>query len=245
MKRILRNRKTRKAMTLVELVVAMALTAIFAASCILLVLPVERIYTRSTDVSRAQLVADAVVDSLRTECANTYIEGRGDVVIGNFTGDADNLLTVTPDSSGSVLVISKNSEYCETIFSKKAITKNLYDSHFKDADTLIDNKITSLAIHKLFEKDDSPEIKSGYVHFGYYKSAYDASNRIMPDEYYDITNPFPYATYREYTVELTFSNIAIKSNTYPAYVLCKVDVMKGEELVYSRNTVLCFAAPAH
>ena len=243
MKRILRNKNSRIAMTLVELVVAMALTALFAAACIMLILPVERMYTRSTDVSRAQLVADAVVDSLRTECANTYIKDRGDVIIGEFTDD--NLLAVSPSASGSVLVISKNSEYCETIFSNKAINKSLYDTYFKGSDILIDDKITSLAIHRLFEKDNNPDINSGYVHFGYYKSAYDASNRIMPDEYYDITNPFPYATYREYTVGLTFSDIDIKSNTYPAYVLCKVDVMKGNELVYSRNTVLCFAAPAH
>lgn len=243
MKRILRNRKTRKAMTLVELVVAMALTAIFAASCILLVLPVERIYTRSTDVSRAQLVADAVVDSLRTECANTYIKDRGDVIIGEFADDS--LLAVNPAASGSVLVIHKNADYCETIFSNKPITNSLYEANFKAADVLIDNKITSLAIHNLFAFENNPDINSGYVHFGYYKSAYDSSNRIQPDEYYDFTNPFPYATYREYTVDLTFSDIAIKSNTYPAHVLCKVDVMKGNELVYSRNTVLCFAAPAH
>ena len=230
-------------MTLVELVVAMALTALFAAACIMLILPVERMYTRSTDVSRAQLVADAVVDSLRTECANTYIKDRGDVIIGEFTDD--NLLAVSPSASGSVLVISKNSEYCETIFSNKAINKSLYDTYFKGSDILIDDKITSLAIHRLFEKDNNPDINSGYVHFGYYKSSYDAANRIQPDEYYDFTNPCPYATYRESTVNLTFWDIAIKSNTYPAHVLCKVDVMKGNELVYSRNTVLCFAAPAH
>ena len=242
MKRILRNRKARIAMTLVELVVAMALTAIFATACVMLVLPVERIYTTSTDESRAQLVADAVVDSLRTECANTYIKNRGDVVICEFNDD--NLLAVSPASSGSVLVISKNSEYCETIFSNKAIDRSIYDNYFSSSDLVIDGQITSSAIHKLFSTDNNPDINSGYVHFGYYKSSYDSSNRIMPDEYYDFTNPFPYATYREYTVVLTFSELALKSNTYPAHVLCQVDIMKGEELVYSRNTVLCFAAPA-
>ena len=227
-------------MTLVELVVAMALTALFATACIMLILPVERIYTQSTDESRAQLVADAVVDSLRTECANTYIKDRGDVVIGEFADD--NLLAVNPAASGSVLVIRKNSEYCETIFSNKSIDKTLYDTYFSSSDLVIDGQITSLAIHKLFSTDNNPDINSGYVHFGYYKSAYDPSNRIIPDEYYDFTNPFPYATYREYNVDLTFSELTLKSNTYPAYVLCKVDVMKGTELVYSRNTVLCFAA---
>lgn len=224
----------------------MALTALFAAACIMLILPVERIYTRSTDVSRAQLVADAVVDSLRTECANTYIKDRGDVIIGEFADD--NLLEVNPSTSGSVLVIHKNAEYCETIFSNKAIDKTLYESKFKDSDVLIDDTITSLAIHNLFNTDngeDNPDTNSGYVHFGYYKSSYDSANRIQPDEYYDFTNPFPCATYREYTVVLTFSDIAIKSDAYPTYVLCKVDVNKGEELVYSRNTVICFAAPAH
>ena len=242
MKRVFRRKKTKTAMTLVELVVAMALTAIFAATCVMLVLPVERIYTKSTDESRAQLVADAVVDSLRTECSNTYIKDIGDVIIGSFSDD--NLLTVNPALKGSVLVISKNSEYCETIFSNKAIDKSIYDANFKDKDILQDGQISSFAIHKLFSTDNNPDINKGYVHFGYYKSAYDSSNRIMPSEYYDFTNPFPYATYREYTVDLTFSELTLKSNSYPSYVLCQVDVKKGNEIVYSRNTVLSFAAPA-
>ena len=243
MKRIFRSKKHKIAFTLVELVVAMALTALFATACIMLILPVESIYTRSTDTSRAQLVADAVVDSLRTECSNTYIQDRGDVIIGEF---ADNSLrTVNPAASGSVLVIRKNSEYCETIFSNNNIDKSIYDSYFKDSDVLIDGKIKSLAIHQLFSTDNNPDTNSGYVHFGYYKSAYDSNNRIEPDEYYDFTNPFPYATYREYTVDLTFSDLALKSNTYPAYVLCKIDVKKGNEVIYSRNTVLCFAAPVN
>ena len=84
MKRVETKRKTKLAMTLVELVVAMALTALFATACIMLVLPVERIYTRTTDVSRAQILADTIVDSLRTECANTYIDGKGAVWIGSI-----------------------------------------------------------------------------------------------------------------------------------------------------------------
>lgn len=243
MKHIVRNKKSKIAYTLVELIVAMALTALFATACVLLILPVESIYTRSTDVSRAQLVADAVVDSLRTECSSTYIKDKGDVVIGEFTDNS--LRTITPDTSGSVLIIRKNSDYCETIFSNQSIDKSIYDNYFEDSDILIDGKITSLAIHKLFSTENNPDINSGYVHYGFYKTTYDAENKIQPDEYYDFTNPFPYATYREYTVDLTFSELTLKSNTYPAYVLCKIDVKKGSEIVYSRNTVLCFAAPAN
>ena len=55
--------RTKKGITLVELVAAMALTALFAAACVMLILPVSKIYTNALDQNRVQLVTDTVVDS--------------------------------------------------------------------------------------------------------------------------------------------------------------------------------------
>ena len=71
MRRIVHRKRSKRAITLVELIVAMTLTAIFASSCVLLIMPITKIYKHANDLSRAQLVADTVVDALRTECART------------------------------------------------------------------------------------------------------------------------------------------------------------------------------
>ncbi|MBR6960505.1 MAG: hypothetical protein IKH76_08520, partial [Clostridiales bacterium] len=62
MRRIKNKKWSKKAITLVELIVAMTLTAIFASSCILLILPITQIYRHVNDLSRAELLADTVVD---------------------------------------------------------------------------------------------------------------------------------------------------------------------------------------
>ena len=241
MKRVYTKRKTKKAMTLAETIVAMALTALFATSAIMLILPVEQIYTSSTDISRAQIIADTVVDSLRQECASTYIEGLGDVWIGdegNHILDAAN-----PQGEGKVLIIRKNAEYCETIYANSTVDTAVYNQFFNDS-ALQNAEIKSRAIYSLFSAGNEHELESGYVHFGYYKLSGGNSEKVIPAEYYDFTNPFPYATYRDYTVELNFSDLTFKDNQYPAYVTCRIDIKRGSETVYSRNAVLCFAAKA-
>ena len=239
-KRIAR-RRSKSAMTLVELVVAMALTALFATACIMLVYPIEKIYTRSTDVARAQLVADTVADALRAECAAAYIEGKDDVWIGTvgnqiFTDEP------TPADSGTVLVIRKNTGYCETIFANDEIPKSVYDTFAANSE-LVNSDVTSRAIFRLFSETNNPDTGANYVHYGFYEATGGKTTPVVPSGYYDFTNPFSNATYREYTVVLTFSDMGRDQNDMPAYVLCKIDVMKGSELVYTRNTVLCFAAP--
>ena len=240
MKRASKHFRSKVAMTLAETIVAIALTALFATSAIMLILPVEKIYSSSTDISRAQIIADSVVDSLRQECANTYIEGLGDVWIGDsgdHTFDAAN-----PQSEGKVLIIRKNAEYCETIYANSTVDSAVYNQYFNDSSAQ-NSEISSRAIYSLFSEGNEHELETGYVHFGYYKLSGGGSDNVIPAEYYDFTNPFPYGTYRNYTVELTFSELKIKNNQYPAYVVCKVDVKSGDEIVYSRDAVLCFAAP--
>ena len=234
MKRVETKRKTKLAMTLVELVVAMALTAIFATACIMLVLPVERIYTRTTDVSRAQILADTIVDSLRTECANTYIDGKGAVWIGSI-GNQE----LTESTTGnSVLVIRKNELYCETIYSNGNVPASALPESGDE---------TSKAIFRLFANANSPDVSEGYVHFGYYELPGTSTNPdspVLPSKYYDFTNPFSYATYRDYTAVLTFDQLGTNIDGLPSYVVCHISI-KNETgtVVYTRDAVLCFAAP--
>ena len=255
MRRIYSHKRIKSGMTLVELVVAMALTAIFGAAFIVLVLPVERIYTRTTDVSRAQLLADTIVDSLRAECANAYVQGVDDIWIGN-DGNAlysDTNQPTKETDPGSVLVIRKNSGYCETIFANGSVPLSVYTDLTTGESAIPDSgDISSRAILKLFYVDSSdgqtkgvPGTEAGYVHFGYFKSQGGNSSIVYPVEAYDYTNPFAYAAYREYKVKLTFSDLSPADKCH-TYVNCQIDIFKenaegGAEIVYTRNTVLCFA----
>ena len=129
MKRISNTRKTRKAITLVELIVAMALTAMFATACIALILPITKIYTETNKISRSQLVADAVVDALRAECSKTIVTDTGDVWLYNPADYDGKVLTdaqVDPSyEKGTVLVLRRNSTYCETISANYVISDEL------------------------------------------------------------------------------------------------------------------------
>ena len=127
MRRIKRTGRSKRGLTLVELVVAMALTMIFMASCVMLVYPVEKIYTHTNDLSRAQLIADAVVDSLRAECTNANVSQPGDVYVKSGKGDGP--LNSTGDSAyGDVLFIRRNNTYFESISANYAISQDHYDA---------------------------------------------------------------------------------------------------------------------
>ncbi|MBO4681501.1 MAG: hypothetical protein J5623_06315 [Clostridiales bacterium] len=254
MRRINRKRRSKIAMTMVELIVTMALTSLFAGACVTLILPIERIYTHMTDLSRAQLIADTCVDTLRKECADTYIIDPDDVWIFNdtaFDGTVAKLGSAAklPDNQpGKILVMRKNSEYWETTASTS--TYNLGTQLYNDVMTIEGGtqqtgNLTSRAIYRMFTvKEGNVEPNSdaaeGYVHFGYYKKI--GSNNYS---YYDFTNPIASTAYRDFKVELTFDGLKrMKDTNLPAYVNCTVTVTRNGKEVYSRNTVLCFAAPA-
>lgn len=249
MKRITKKKSSKRAITLVELVVAMALTAIFAATCVMLIYPVIRIYTHVNDLSRAQVVADTVIDSIRTECARTYITESGDVWITN-TG---NSLSMSQSAPGHVLVIRRSNEYCETIGANYAIDNNLYSavrSAEENEPQTNPNSITSRAVYRLFDENGTattPDVADGYVHFGYFKFERSEEGYCSPSGYYDFTNPIIYAAYDGFTVTLNFHDIKYASESeggLPLYVLCDVTVLRNTSVVHSRkNVVLCFATP--
>ena len=255
MRRIVRRKTSKRAITLVELIVAMTLMAMFAASCIALIYPIEKIYTHANDMSRAQLMADTVVDALRAECARTYITSASDVWISGVSGDA--VMNAVPGNNagpGPVLVIRKNYDYCETLAANYAITGALCNSIYaaennseSEAQTGI---ITSRAIYRMFGDvpAEASEVISleGYLHFGYFKVGSDLSGGPYPGELYDFTDPFTSPTYGDFTVQLNFHDIGYgSSGTIPVYVLVDVMVFDGTTNVYTRsNVALSFASQA-
>ena len=264
--RMTKYKGSKRAVTLVELVVTMALTAMFAATCVMLIYPVTRIYTHTNELSRAQIVADMVIDSLRAECARTYITGTGDVWIGS-RGDLV-LQTAETSASGPVLVIRKNRDYCETIAANYSITGDgigsenpvgLYGEVWSadESHSTNSNGVTSRAIYRLFPtpvpisgESTRNDLSEGYVHFGYYECAAGGASPVLPSKYYDFTNPFTGAAYRDFTVTLNFrwdedvdEDEGPSSDPTPTYVLCDVTVCMRDVPVYTRTVVLCFASP--
>lgn len=255
MRRIKAHKGNKRAITLVELIVAMTLTAIFAASVVMLMFPIEKIYRHTNDLSRAQLVADTVVDALRKECTDTYISGYGDAWITS-AGDAV-MTTAQPISTtdgGPVLVIRKTAGYCETIASNYAITDTMLTNVQTADENYLEGDVTSRAVYRMFPTPvPTPgvgtNLDQNYVHFGYFTcTGGGASGYALPTGYYDYTNPFPYTTYGEFSVRLNFRWDGIApteaNHIVPSYILCDVSVYRGDTLIYTRdNVVLCFASP--
>lgn len=250
-----RNRTySKRAFTLVELIVSMALTCIFAASCVLLILPITQIYKHVNDLSRAQLLADTLVDSIRSECSGAFIQGEGDVWITNVDGSS--ILTQSDPSgtgAGHVLVIRQNKNYCETIAVNYEITSELRRDIYENSDEydLTDaDGVTSRSIYRLIPATPTPvpanppartDLSTGIVHFGFFKLDTDSNSFVYPLERYDFINPVGFATYRDFHVDLTFSDLTLDANDVPAYCMCKIDILDiNDQVVYSREVVLCF-----
>ncbi|MBR5386327.1 MAG: prepilin-type N-terminal cleavage/methylation domain-containing protein [Clostridiales bacterium] len=258
MRRIKSRRRSKRAFTLVELIVTMTLTSIFAGSCVLLILPITKIYTHMNDLSRAQLLADTIVDELRAECANTYIEGRGDVWIASgMPGNAKPAID-SRDNGGTVLVIRRNRGYCETISSSYEIpggADGAWNIISEGDEEFINGNFTSRAIYRMYDSSGNSlnsDVDSGYVHFGYYtRDTADVSgvDYVLPGDYYDFTNPFTGATYNSskegFTVELYFHWDGTEPSGAASYVLCDVRILRSDEVVYTRTAVLCFASPVN
>ena len=222
--------------TLVELLVSMTLTAIFATAVVAIMPSATKIYMQIQDTSRAQVVADMVVDALRKECADSYIDDFASVRIINAAdsdeGDKDflKIFETSPlrfDSEGNVLVIRKSAGYCETIYSGINISGTNYLSVHEDdrinGTLREENGISSRAVYRLFpivngSATPSNETLQGYVHYGYYMcgkapKAITTSGGpktvscVFPASRYDYTNPFTNDAYNGYTVKLFFSDL--------------------------------------
>ena len=256
----MRRRQSKTGTTLVELIVAMALMAMFAVACVMLIMPVSQVYRNTLAQDRAQLVADTVVDTLRAECSKALITDTGDVWIAkldNYNGEVmtDVNLSMT---DGNVLVFRRNNSYCDTIASTPSYTiagpgeeiyeyileNDVADSEYKGTDGT-PSAVFSRSIYNM----DPYDREAGIIHYGYFKnvpveiSADNGTkyNYVCPQQYFDFTNPYSKSTYQDYSVKLYFNNLIFDSNNIPVCVLCSVEILDSDyKVVYTRNAVLAF-----
>ena len=242
------KRHSKKGTTLVELVVAMTLTLIFAVVCVALINPIERTYQNVEKMSRAQLLADTIIDSIRKECDDVQYDDPNAVwlVAAGNSADDDQMLFAVPSgskpASGNVLIIKKDNKYCEAIYSCFPISsQNISNLTANPADGS-----TSAHAASTLTGDN---LNRGLVHFGYYQGKY-SKDGLYPFKAYDYTNPVTASTYGDYTVALLFERVGCKTINgveYPAFVECTVKVYKGDynnggEFIYSRTAAVCFSA---
>lgn len=79
-----RTRNAKKGLTMIELVVAFALSAIFFTALLTVVAPIYRTYQSTSDFADAELIAGNVIDAIRTTAngANTLTAADGVVTVG-------------------------------------------------------------------------------------------------------------------------------------------------------------------
>lgn len=241
-------------MTLVELIVSLTLMAIFALACTSLIVPIERSYRETVRLTRAQLLADTLVDSIRKECDDVKHDEKTSVWIANFSetaADDAKLLSEGPGikasaGKGNALIFQRNNNYTEAIYACVPISG---DNFTNVANNPLTEPNTAHAINAL-DNTGGENLKSGIVHFGYYQAKED-DRGVFPIQSYDYTNPLMASTYGEFTVKLEFSNLVLKDSKYPAYVQCKVSVYLGDcnseknklsGPYYTRTTVVSFSA---
>ena len=198
-------------------------------------MPVVKIYRHVNDLSRAQLVADTAVDALRAECSNSSVGEEGDAWISQST-DSEGLPSGS-GTSGNVLVFRKSNDYFETIAADYSLA-DLWQ-YVSDADEAKANgEVNSRAIYLMFDDSGNAitnDTGSGYIHFGYFNATDGSSPANW--SYYDYTNPFLSATYRDFKVALYFHDLNVSAAN--SYVLCDVTVKDANGVsVYTRTVAL-------
>ena len=244
MRRLKAQKRSKKAITLVELITAMTLTAIFAASVVVLMAPVVRVYMHMNGLSRAQLVADSAVDALRAECARASVGSGEDAWIS--TGVTSDGMPAGRGTEGPVLVLKEGTTTTHFVMIGACYSLDGLYSKVK-ADEPIPSAtpvpgVTTRSIYRMFDESGNPvrdvntnlsNVDEGYIHLGYFSA--ENGLEVSNWTYYDYTNPFTYAVYNGFTVELNFRDLNTGSNPY---VICDIKVLESGTEVYSRTVAL-------
>ena len=175
MMRVLKNKR---GTTLVELVVCMVLLSLFTLAAVTLIQPSAQAYMQVQQQTRAQNLADALIETIRGELlnANGYIRFAD----GAKNGEDINKLFLpkTGVSSGSALEFNVNSNYIELIDKDKvpALTK---------ADGT-----------QLLSEETANEL-DGYLHMRFYQQEEVKSAKSNPPSYvpYAYTTAYPKDAY--------------------------------------------------
>ena len=175
MMRVLKNKR---GTTLVELVVCMVLLSLFTLAAVTLIQPSAQAYMQVQQQTRAQNLADALIETIRGELlnANGYIRFADGAKNGEDINKV--FLPKTGVSSGSALEFNVNSNYIELIDKDKvpALTK---------ADGT-----------PLLSQDAANEL-DGYLHMRFYQQEEVKSAKSNPPSYapYAYTTAYPKDAY--------------------------------------------------
>ncbi len=168
MMRVLKNKR---GTTLVELVVCMVLLSLFTLAAVTLIQPSAQAYMQVQQQTRAQNLADALIETIRGELlnANGYIRFADGAKNGEDINKV--FLPKTGVSSGSALEFNVNSNYIELIDKDKvpALTK---------ADGT-----------QLLSEETANEL-DGYLHMRFYQQEEVKSAKSNPPSY----GPYAYTT---------------------------------------------------
>lgn len=175
MMRVLKNKR---GTTLVELVVCMVLLSLFTLAAVTLIQPSAQAYMQVQQQTRAQNLADALIETIRGELLNA----NGYIRFADGATDITNLDTVfegkTGVSNGTALEFNVNSNYIELIDKDKvpALTK---------ADGT-----------QLLSLDAANEL-DGYLHMRFYQQEEVKSAKSNPPSYvpYAYTTAYPKDAY--------------------------------------------------
>lgn len=175
MMRVLKNKR---GTTLVELVVCMVLLSLFTLAAVTLIQPSAQAYMQVQQQTRAQNLADALIETIRGELLNA----NGYIRFADGATDITNLDTVfegkTGVSNGTALEFNVNSNYIELIDKDKvpALTK---------ADGT-----------QLLSLDAANEL-DGYLHMRFYQQEEVKSAKNNPPSYvpYAYTTAYPKDAY--------------------------------------------------
>lgn len=175
MMRVLKNKR---GTTLVELVVCMVLLSLFTLAAVTLIQPSAQAYMQVQQQTRAQNLADALIETIRGELLNA----NGYIRFADGATDITNLDTVfegkTGVSSGTALEFNVNSNYIELIDKDKvpALTK---------ADGT-----------QLLSQETANEL-DGYLHMRFYQQEEVKSAKSNPPSYvpYAYTTAYPKDAY--------------------------------------------------
>lgn len=190
MMRVLKNKR---GTTLVELVVCMVLLSLFTLAAVTLIQPSAQAYMQVQQQTRAQNLADALIETIRGELlnANGYIRFADGAKNGEDINKV--FLPKTGVSSGSALEFNVNSNYIELIDKDKvpALTK---------ADGT-----------QLLSEETANEL-DGYLHMRFYQQEEVKSAKSNPPSYvpYAYTTAYPKDAY----MGMFISNLQFYARSY-------------------------------
>ena len=190
MMRVLKNKR---GTTLVELVVCMVLLSLFTLAAVTLIQPSAQAYMQVQQQTRAQNLADALIETIRGELlnANGYIRFADGAKNGEDINKV--FLPKTGVSSGSALEFNVNSNYIELIDKDKvpALTK---------ADGT-----------QLLSEETANEL-DGYLHMRFYQQEEVKSAKSNPPSYvpYAYTTAYPKDAY----MGMFISNLHFYARSY-------------------------------